>query len=190
MRYLIPLLIVPSLALSGCNSGPSVSASNASMAEVAAKTKDALKIEPGQWANTTEVLAFDMPGMTDPAMKEMFAKGLKESKSTAFSHCVTPEEAEKPSAAMFAAKDNGECRYDSFTMSGGRIDAKMTCKPKSGGGSMTMTMAGTYTATAYDMTVDMIMPDAAGPHGGMTMKAKTTGKRTGVCTAQSGAPTT
>lgn len=171
----------PLAVLAACNSQPTVSATNASVAEVATKAQGAMKLEPGEWSTKTEVLEFDMPGMKDPRLAEMMKQGMKESAAKSFTYCITPEEAAKPPAEMFAGKDNGECRFDNFVMSGGRMDSKMTCKPRSGDGSMTMVMSGQYSPTSYDATVSMTVGGGVAPHGAMSMKAKTTASRVGPC---------
>ena len=48
----------------------------------------------------------------------------------------------RPKEDFFAGKNN-ECRYDHFTMGGGKIDAAMHCGGKHGE-SQVMQMAGTY----------------------------------------------
>lgn len=182
MKYLI---VLTPLLLLACNKGPSVSATNASVEEVAAKAKAALKIEPGLWNSSTEILSVDMPGIKNKAMAEQIANSMKNAKATDFSHCVTPAEADKPSSEMFAGKSNGQCRYDNFQMAGGRIDATMSCSPQEGtaaGGTMKMTMNGTYSSTGYDMTMNMAT-GAEAPGGGMSIKAHTKGARTGACKA-------
>ncbi|AYJ86832.1 DUF3617 domain-containing protein [Sphingomonas paeninsulae] len=178
MKYLI---VLTPLLLLACNKGPEVSAKNASVEEVAAKAKTALKIEPGLWTSNTQILAVEMPGLKDKRMAEQITNSMKTNKATDFTHCVTPAEAEKPSSEMFAGKANGQCKYDNFQMGNGRIDATMTCTPQ--GGTMKMTMNGTYSSTAYDMTMNMVTSNPQMPGGGMSMKAHTKGARTGVCKA-------
>lgn len=178
MKYLI---ILAPLVLIACNKSPSVSATNASVEEVAAKAKTALKIEPGLWKSSTEILAVDMPGVKDKAMAEQIAKSMKSAKATDFSHCVTPAEADKPSSEMFAGKATGQCKYENFEMANGRIDATMSCTPT--GGTMKMAMNGTYSPTGYDIMMNMTTTNAQMPGGGMSMKAHTKGARTGVCKA-------
>lgn len=178
MKYLI---VLTPLLLLACNKSPEVSAKNASVEEVAAKAQAALKIEPGLWTSSTEILAVDMPGIANKAMAEQITKSMKSSKAADFSHCVTAAEAAKPSSEMFAGKANGQCKYDNFQMAGGKIDATMTCTPQ--GGTMKMVMNGTYSSTAYDMTMNMVTSNAQMPGGGMTMKAHTKGARTGACKA-------
>lgn len=176
------LILLAPLVLIACNKGQ-VSERNASVEQVAAKARGLVKIEPGQWKATTEVVSIDMPGLKDERMLKAITDGMKQSKATNFEHCVTPEEASKPSSEMFAGKNNGNCVYDKFDMGGGRISATMSCNPPDKTSKMQMAMAGTYSPTAYDMTMDMKMTNAAMPGGGMTMKAHTKGARTGVCKA-------
>ncbi len=178
------LIVLAPLALIACNSGPEVSERNASVEQVAAKAQSVMKIEPGMWTATTQVTAIDMPGMDDKRILKGITDQMNANKANSFTHCVTPEEANKPSSEMFAGKDKGQCTYDKFDMGNGRISAAMTCKPKAGEATMKMAMDGTYSTTAYDMTMDMNVANAAMPGGGMTMKAQTKGARTGACTAE------
>ena len=178
MKYFI---VLAPLLLLACNRNSSVSATNASVEEVAAKAKAALKIEPGLWTSSTQILAVDMPGIKNRAMAEQIANSMKSAKATDFSHCVTAAEADKPSSEMFAGKGNGQCKYDNFQMANGRIDANMTCTPS--GGTMKMAMNGTYSPTGYDMTMNMTTSNTQMPGGSMSMKAHTKGARTGACKA-------
>jgi CheY-like chemotaxis protein len=177
------VIFVLPLALAACDNGPSVTATNASTADIAAKTADMVKIEPGNWKTKVQILDISMPGMDDPRVADAMKQAMQSHSKTAneFNYCVTPEQAEKPRAEMFAGKDNGDCRYDSFTMAGGKIASKMTCKRS--GGTMTMTMDGTYSPTAYAMTAQMtgIGPSGPGKAGSMTMKMQTNAERTGAC---------
>ncbi len=171
LYFAAPLLLV------ACNSQPTIKAENASVAEVAAQARGAVKIEPGQWSHQTDVVSFDMPGVKDQNMARIMGDAMKKAQSKTISYCITPEEAAKP---RFGETPGADCRYENFTMGSGRIDATMVCKPKQGG-AMRMAMAGTYSPTAYDMTVDMKMDNPQMPGGGMTMKAHTKGARTGAC---------
>ncbi|WP_293883774.1 DUF3617 domain-containing protein [Sphingomonas sp.] len=178
MKYFI---VLTPLLLLACNKGPSVDVQNASVEDVAAKAKAALKIEPGLWTSNTEILSIEMPGIKDKAIAAQITNSMKGAKNPEFTHCVTAAEAEKPSSEMFASKANGQCKYNNFQMANGRIDATMTCTPQ--GGVMKMAMNGTYSSTAYDMTMKMVTSNAQMPGGGMSMKAHTKGVRTGVCKA-------
>jgi hypothetical protein len=120
-----------------------------------------------------------------PEAKEMMAKAM--GKDRTFASCLTKEEAEKPEAKFFGQADE-RCKYDSFTMGGGKIDAKMSCKSEQG--VQKMNMAGTYTPDAYDMTMAI---NGQGPNGqAMSMTMGISSKHNGECTgkeeAKGGAP--
>ena len=75
--------------------------------------------------------------------------------NNSFEYCVTPEEARHPGGKMFTGKDNGNCRYDHFTMGGGKFDAAMRCEGQASAQVMTMAMNGTYSPDAYTSHVSM-----------------------------------
>ncbi len=175
-------LIVP-LALAGCNSSPTVTATNASGEEVAAKVKaaqlDKQFVSPGHWDSTMTINDMSIPGMPP-----QFAAQMKShmGKAKTFSSCLTPEEARKPKEDFFA-KGNGDCRYEKFSMGAGKIDAVMQCKM--GGGARTMTMNGTYGPDAYRMTVASTGTGSKdNPVAGMSMNMTLDAKRSGECTGK------
>lgn len=177
MPRLAPLLALAPLALlAACNSQPTVSATNASMAEVAVKAKDALRIEPGEWQSKTQLIAFDLPGVKDQTMANMMREGMKKQQDKERTYCVSAEDAQRFTTEMLGGDKGGECRFDTFNVAAGVLNAKMTCKGKEGPGAMTMTMTGPYTPTAQELTVDMNMTNPMGG-GGMVIKAKTTATR-------------
>ena len=67
-------------------------------------------------------------------------------------------------------------------MDGGKMTGTMTCEGAGMPGKVIMNMSGDYGATAYNLDMDM---NTTGLPGGITMtiKAKTTGRRVGACTA-------
>lgn len=166
------------LLLAACGGGDTVTAENATMAEVAEKVKNAdiaeeSFVSPGRWETRMEVQDISIPGLP-PEMKEQMQSAMGERK--AFATCITPEEAKRPKEDFFAGEDAPNCRYDTFTMGNGRIDLSMTCKE--GAGTRRMTMTGSYGDDAYSMAMDMSAP---GRGGVMTMKATVDGHRTGEC---------
>lgn len=169
--------------LAACKpSGDDVVLENVSLADAAEQARTANKLQPGQWEAQTRILSVEVPGapkeVADAIGKSVAAK------ATTVSDCLTPEEAEKPAAEMFAGSRAGECRYEKFSMAGGKMDSTMVCKNPSQPGEIRMTMAGDYTPTGYALDMTMVMPGGALPGGqGMTMKARTEGRRTGECTA-------
>ena len=143
-------------------------------AQDVAKEMAALKMEPGQWEATNEILSASAPGLPEQALKQMVGQ------KTTVSNCVTPEQAAKPSANFLAAQKNSNCTYQDFSMEDGRMTGTMTCSGGQVPGEMEMKMAGEYGARSYDMKMDM---NAKNMPGGMTMtiKARTTGRKIGEC---------
>ena len=166
--------------------GAPATAENASVAEVAKATEGAVKMEPGKWRTSVKFVAVDMPGMPKQAA-DMMGQQMQKSGNSVIETCVTPEMANQPPGKMLGAQDDGSCKYDSFSLAGGRLDAKMTCKPKAAGGpgELKMAMAGTFGGSAYDLTTETVMNGVAdaSPNGTMTVKTQISGKRLGDCDA-------
>jgi Protein of unknown function (DUF3617) len=106
-------------------------------------------------------------------------------KKTVSTQCITPEQAANPGGDLLSGNKDGKCKYANFSMKGGTVSGSMTC---SGGpqspGTMTMTMAGKYAPTSYDMTVDMTTAGMMGEGMTMHMTSRGTGKRIGECPAE------
>ncbi|MCW3836580.1 DUF3617 domain-containing protein [Sphingomonas canadensis] len=169
-----PLIAV--LALAACNQGPSVSLTNASPEEVAAKSKEAgaaPQMKPGKWETKIEVLEFEMPG-TDSMPKQLAAQ-IKERamKPTTISSCMTEEDVKRPN---FGGKDESKCKFDKYEMSNGKIEAVMSCPGE--GGEMKMVTNGSFEAETF--AVEQAM-DVSGPMGKMHTRARVSGKRVGDC---------
>lgn len=162
-----------------CDSGPEVEARNASAEEVAAKVADAggsdSFVRPGKWQSTVKIDEFKLAGAPPEAASAM--RGMTE-RAQVNESCLTAEDAKKPKEDFFAG-ENKNCRYDRFSMGGGRIDAVMTCSGE--GMAQTMTMQGTYSPDAYQMRMSMKADAGAGPPGGMTMTMRVDAKRIGEC---------
>jgi Protein of unknown function (DUF3617) len=171
------------LALAACNKGPSVSAENASVADVAAKVEAANGgqsfVSPGQWKTTMTIQDMTIPGMP-PQMAEKMKSHVGQGRT--FETCLTPEQAKKPKADFFAGADKS-CRYDKFEMGSGKIEMIMQCARE--GGAQTMVMNGTYSADSYHMAMTSTGTGAPGnPMAGMSMKMEMDAKRTGECTGK------
>ncbi|GLI96624.1 DUF3617 domain-containing protein [Sphingobium sp. BS19] len=167
------------LLLTGCDkkeTGPM-------SAEQVAEKMDSVKLEPGEWEATQEIVDVKMTGlpkgMPAEAMQQMIGK-----KNT-IKHCVTPEMAANPSADFLAAQKDANCTYENMDMSGGTINGKMTCAaPNNTKAVMKMTLKGTYLPASYAM--DMTMESQGMGEGmRMNMQMKSSGKRIGACPAGS-----
>ncbi|MET0137679.1 MAG: DUF3617 domain-containing protein [Sphingobium sp.] len=191
MRYAIGLAsgamtLAMTLILAGCGGGEkSVTAQNASTAEVAQKVKEAgivddKFISPGRWQMQMTVTDMQIPGMP-PAMAQKMKAQMGPGRS--FQHCVTPEEAKKPQEDFFAGEQAKSCRYEKFAMGDGKINMIMHCAQ--GGSRQTVKMDGTYAPDSYHMTMASTMEGQPGsPTAGMHFNATVDAKRLGVCTGK------
>lgn len=185
MTKMIALMLGSCLALAACNRGPQVHEENASVDEVAAEVRKATGgasfIRAGEWKSSGTIEEMSIPGMSDAdsaRMKQAMAKsGIHE-----FSTCLTEEDVKQPEGKFFTGND--QCRYDHFTMSGGKIDAAMRCEAQ-GGASQVMTMKGNYSPDSYSMRMEMKTAGAPGAPGEMTMRMRVDSKRVGACKAGS-----
>ena len=162
--------------LAACSSEPETAATENMTAEEVAEELSDMKIEPGQWEATNEILSVNAAGVPADALKSMIGQ------KTTVSNCITPEQAAKPSANFLAAQQSSNCTYQDWRMEGGRMTGTMTCQGGDTPGTVVMKMAGDYGPAAYNLDMDM---NTTGLPGGLTMtiKAKTTGRRVGECTA-------
>lgn len=183
MRILLSVTALAALA--GCGSDKDVDLKNASVEEVAAASQKAQKMEPGLWRSSVKIESLDIPGIP-PSQKAMMEQAMaaQMAKASNIENCITKEQAEKPPAKMFGG--DGDCTFEKYQLSGGRIDAKLNCTPPGAqGGKMEMTMAGSMSGTSYAIDSDMKMTGIPGMSGdgGMTMKMKVSGQRIGECKA-------
>jgi Protein of unknown function (DUF3617) len=175
--------IISAFALASCGKGD-VELKNASVEEVAKAAAGAQSISPGNWATTVEVVSVDLPGLPQQAgaMKDQMTKAMT-GRKTVSEQCVTQEQAQKPPADMLAGDKGGNCRFESYAIKDGRMDATMVCAPKAGG-QMKMQMAGPFGSDAYALDATMQVSAPGMPGGApMTIKTKVTGKRSGECKA-------
>lgn len=180
MKQLIRVT-VPALMIAACNKGPEVDLHNASGNQVSEAVQQSgvvssSTIEPGLWESKVTIQEMTIPGMPPEyagRMKEELAKHRNDSNR----HCVRPEDVKQPKGEFFGADKT--CRYEHFTMGGGKIDIAMVCKQE----NMTQTtnLAGGYTPTTY--SIDMAST-GTGPQQGMRMKMHVDAKRIGECTGK------
>jgi hypothetical protein len=176
------VLIACVLPLAACNKGPDVNLKNASAGEVAQKVREAgvegSFVEPGKWQTKVSVLDVEIPGMPAQIAQQM-KQSMAKVQGSSFESCLTEADVKRPKEDFFAGENN-DCRYDHFTMSGGKIDAALRCDAKASG-TMTMAINGTYSRNAYEAT--MAMDVSGGPGGkGMKMKSHSESHRVGACT--------
>lgn len=186
MRILIgPAMLI---AVAGCNRSPTVEATNATGAEVAAKLQAAGGTEsfvrPGKWSTNVTIDSMEAPGLPPEAKAAM-------RNATANVHavesCVTPEEAKKPTPEMFNGKSDN-CKFSHFKMGSGKIDMEMRCTGEGEGQNVAqlMNMTGTYGPDEYTMAMTSKTDTGAPEMGAMTMKMHLVSKRLGDCDAKKG----
>ncbi len=179
MRHAI-LMPLTALALAACG-GNEVSMTNASPEEVAKKVDAAggARFRPGKWEMTVQTLSVDIPGLEGAMKQQMTEMMLK--KVQTHTSCITKKQAESPPAEVIA-RSQGRCKYENFQMDGGRIEGTLVCPAQGMGGAMKMRVAGTFDDESFAIDNDM---EATAPNGpAMKIKAKSSGKRIGDCTAQ------
>lgn len=169
----LPVIAAGLLALAACSQEPEEKGRQMSAEEVADELSE-MRIEPGQWEATNEILSANAPGMPEGMLKQMVGQ------KTTVQNCITPEQAAKPSANFLAAQENSNCTYQDWSMDGGRMTGTMTCEGGEMPGKMVMTMEGEYGSTRYDMNMDM-QTSGLPNNMSMTIKARTTGRRVGDC---------
>lgn len=167
------------LPLGACNKEPEVSATNATPAEVQKKVAEAggteVMVQPGRWEGAMTIHEMDMPGLP-PQAKEQMKTQIGQARS--FVSCVTEEDVKKQKAFFTGEEDDKSCKYDHFSLAGGKIAAAMKCDR--GDAKMTMNMTGAYTPDTYRMEMAS-KAEGGGPMGAMTMKMTVEGKRVGAC---------
>lgn len=185
MKYVL-LVAMAALALGACNKSPKIDEKNATPGEVARKVQesgaDQNLVQPGLWQSKVTIEKFEMPGIP-PEMVGRMKSMMAENQAHDFETCLTPEDVHKPKEDFFAGKNN-ECRYEHFTMGGGKIDALMHCGKEAG--ASTMRMAGTYSPDSYQMQMATEVGAADEAEHAMQMQMRVEAHRVGECSAKQG----
>src|SRR3712207_6190647 len=134
--------------LAGCNNAEPTKGREMTAEEVADELSE-MKIEPGQWEATNEIVSATAPGMPPDMLKQMVGN------KTTVQNCITKEQAAKPSANFLAAQENSNCTYQDWSMNRGKMSGSMTCQGGQMPGKMVMNMSGSYGSTKYDLNMDM-----------------------------------
>ncbi len=180
MRIMAMAATLGVLALLAACGREEVSLENATANEVAEAVKDSglgeMKPKPGKWEYSMTMVELDAPGM--PA--ELAAQMRERMSATRLTNkCLTAADVEKFDA--YVGEMPGGCTFEHYKASAGKLDAKLNCQQQ--GMTQQMTMAGTYSPTASDMTMTS-KASGTGPMGAMTMTMAMKGKRVGDCEAE------
>lgn len=182
LAHSFPTLALAALVLTACDSGPTVSATNATPEEVQQKVEAAggaaVMVNPGRWEGTTTMHEIDIPGMPPEAREQMKAQiGAAQN----FASCVTEEDVKQQKAFFTGTHDDKSCKYDHFEMANGKVSAALKCD-RGAEGRMEMTMDGSYTPDRYEMKMASKAEGGPAAAGQMTMSMSVQAKRVGVCT--------
>ncbi len=130
-----------------------------------------VKVEPGQWERTTEILTAE--GAVSEAERSQIV-----GRRTTSSDCITAAQAERPSANFLSAQQNKDCTYHEFRMEGGKLRSRTACVGGDSPDELVTVMNGNYAPESYDMMTKVQTP---GPTGLVTITTRTRGKRVGEC---------
>lgn len=163
------------LLLAACSQGTDRDADGKLTSQAIKAEASKLVLRPGHWETTTLITDMQVPGLTPDMLKA--ATGTR----TTTRNCVSQAQAARPDPQVFTGRDDVDCTYQRFSLSGAKIDAAMTCRPPAAPGTVALTLAGNHSPTAFamGMTMNTQLPGA----GGMTVKATVSGRHLGACTA-------
>lgn len=178
---------VAAIMLAGCGSGGSGDSPQVSEAKVKDRLADAAhSMRPGEYRSSVEVTRFDVPGMPEE-QAAMMRQMMTSATAVEQSYCMTEEDVARGSEDMFRelAENDGDCSFERFDLSGGRLAARMVCRGEGGEGASTVEMDGTMGADSSTVRMVATLADPNMPQGSATMETRVTSRRTGDCTAES-----
>jgi hypothetical protein len=177
------LLISCAVALASCNKGPQVDLKNATGNQVTQAVRqsgvmnsDAM-VQPGLWESKVTIQDLNFPGMPAQYLDKM-KQSIAEHRNDTNKHCIKPEDVKRPKEDFFGADKS--CKYDHFTMGGGKIDVAMVCHRENT--TQNMNVSGSYTPTSY--SIDTAMTGTGGDENGMSMKMHVDAQRVGECSGK------
>lgn len=148
--------------------------------DVAAEAAGAIKLQPGQYRASYEMLEFNMPGASDEVKQRTQATmGGQAEVAKPITYCLTPEQAAANGPEQMAKNmAEGNCTVARFDVNGGTISADMQCTGPTGAVSHVL-MDGQMTATSSTMTMtdESDLPGL----GKIQTKTRITAERIGDC---------
>jgi len=162
---LAPILLCLLAACSGGGDG----ASNEAAAETLAA---GLKLQPGEWAVSSETLTVDALDTGRPAIAAKVG-GKSENKA-----CITADAAAKPPPALFTGGKD-DCTTQSAYISRGRISAQIQCRRPGLDSPYQISVDGSYTADS--LTAETSLATQLASDGDVRIRTRLTGRRTGDC---------
>lgn len=181
MRRITFVSLAAAFALSACGSSDADQDGDGTITseEAAAETAEGSFPDPGLYKVSVEIEELTYPGMT-AGMADQMKRSM--SANMAVEECITESDRQDAVKQMAkGASDDENCTYSKYDLSGGRIDAVMSCKSPDGG-TLNYTMAGTMNSTGVDMRMEGGQ-QSADPSQAMTMKMHLKSQRIGNCPA-------
>ncbi len=154
MRKTLAIPMIAAFALTACGSDadPSAEGEPIALEDAVEEMGEAEMPTPGQYRTTQELLDIELPGV-DEQFVEMLRANFAEGAGEENTYCLTPEEAANGREEMLAGMAESDCTVTRFDVSGGNIDAAMSC-PTGQGVSGDVTLTGTMDATSADMEMN------------------------------------
>ena len=178
----ITSVVASILCLAACNKEPGVQLKNATGNQVAQAVKQSgvmtsSSFEPGLWQSKINVEEMNIPGLP-PEYAAKMKQNIARVRTS--SHCVTPQEVKKPKEDFFGGDKS--CKYQNFTMGGGKLAVEMTCNEE--GSAQRTSLTGTYTPTSYSVDLSSRTTDSG--NQGTSMKMHVDAQRVGECSGKDG----
>ena len=126
-----------------------------------------LRIEPGLWVLASDVVEVRAKRLPRDVRNRMIGPRSR------LRHCITAEQAARPSANFLAGRNARGCLYRDFRVEGGQLSGTMICPDAS------TAMQGRYGPQAYDLRMDLVTPLPNGVT--MTVEVRSRGRRVGAC---------
>lgn len=175
MRSIIVLPLAAAAAfLSACDSGDAPK----SQEEVSREAANLERPTPGLYRSTSRIVSFEVPGIP-PAQAEKM-KAMFSTSDGGREFCLTKAEAEKGFEEMTRKLAEGNCTYNRFKVSGGNLDARLTCETGKDMRSL-IEMKGTMSGEGSRMTMAVDQSTPGVPGGNIKMVAEVTSQRIGDC---------
>jgi len=168
MRPVAALLAAACLAAGGCGE---VEPRDMTPEQVAGELAG-MRIDPGLWELTSEILEVSAPDLPREVRNRMVGPRSR------LRNCIGPEQASRPGANFLAMRADSECAYRDFAVRDGQMSGTMVCP------DAVARMNGRYEPASYDLRMEMESPMPGGAT--MTLQLRAQGRRIGDCAEEEG----
>ena len=176
MLRLAPL--AAGLLLAGCGGGSEAPGNNMSREQVASEQRS-VRVSPGEWEMTTQVVSIDAPEIPIELMQRM------QDRRTSARHCITSEQASDPNLlSRRMQQQGGNCEVRNFTMRAGRMEGETVCFAGTPQEVRSRT-SGRFGPDSYDYQMIAVTP-APVEGGAVNVTMRIQGRRLGECPADGG----